>query len=151
MAVIRKPPSRNQIAKVAGNDPELVRALEALFQQALELTPTDVDTLTADVAANTAGVATNAAGIVTVNTRIDDLEIGDLANVDAAAPTLGMVLIYDATAGAWEANTITAGSNISITNADGAITVATSGASGSFTAQSGEVVTVVNGAITGIV
>ena len=151
MVVVRKPPSRSQIAKVAGNDQELIRALQALFQYALELTPTDVNTLEGQVSQNETDIATNVAGLITVNTRIDDLEIDDLADVSAASPTPGMVLIYDATAGVWEANTITAGSNITITNADGAITVATAGASGVFTAQSGETVTVSNGIITSIV
>ena len=158
MVVVRKPPSRSQIAKVAGNDQELIRALQALFQYALELTPTNVDVLQGevaqnqtDIATNVADIATNTAGLVTVNTRIDELEIDDLADVSAASPTLGMVLIYDATAGVWEANTITAGSNIAITNADGAVTVATAGATGSFTALSGQTVTVSNGIITSIV
>ena len=146
MAFASSPPSRVQLAKIAGNDPELVRALERLFEQALSLTPTELSVVTADIAI--------------VNTRIDNLEIDDLANVNAATPSLGMVLIYNATAGEWQANTITSGSNITITNADGAITVAVSGlgtmafkntgASGSFIAGS-TTVTVVDGIITSIV
>ena len=146
MAFVASPPSRVQLAKVAGNDPELVRALERLFEQALSLTPTELSAVTADIAI--------------VNTRIDNLEIDDLVNVNAAAPALGMVLIYDASAGEWQANTITAGSNITITNADGAVTVAVSGlgtmafentgASGSFVAGL-QTVTVVDGIITSIV
>ena len=151
MAVIINPPSRNQIAKIAGNDPELVRALERLFLQALNLTPTGLDAVAADVAANTAAIVANDADIEAANTRIDDLVIDDLADVDATAPTAGMVLIYDATAGAWEGATITAGSSIGVTNGDGSVTLATVGATGSFTAASGEVVTVVDGIITGIV
>ena len=87
--------------------------------------------------------------------------IEDLTNVYSPSPTAGMVLIYDATQGRWEANTLTAGSNITITNSDGAISVAVSGlgtmafentgASGSFTAASGETITVTNGVITSIV
>lgn len=87
--------------------------------------------------------------------------IEDLTNVQAPSPSAGMVLIYDATQGRWEANTLTSGSNITITNSDGAISVAVSGlgtmafentgASGSFTAASGETITVTNGVITSIV
>lgn len=143
MALVASPPSRVQLAKVAGNDPELVRALERLFEQALSLTPTELSVVTADIATNTSNIAT-------VNTRIDNLEIHDLADVNAAAPSLGMVLIYNATADEWQANTITAGSNITIANADGAITVSTAGASGSFIAGI-KTVTVVNGIITSIV
>ena len=41
-----------------------------------------------------------------------------------------VLLIGDATAGVWDAATLTAGSNITITNADGAITIAASGGGG---------------------
>lgn len=76
-------------------------------------------------------------------------------------PLAGQVLIYDATQQRWENHYLTAGSNIQITNADGSITIAVTGlgtmafenigASGSFTAASGEVITVVNGVITSII
>lgn len=148
------PLNRNQIARFVGNDPDAIRALERLFVVAGDIIPSDIATITADIATNTGNIAT-------VNTRIDNLVIDDLADVNATAPTLGMVLIYDATADEWQANTITAGSNITITNADGAITVAVSGlgtmafentgATGSFTAASLETVTVVDGIITSIV
>lgn len=72
----------------------------------------------------------------------------------AGTPLAGEVLIYDATQQRWENHHLTAGAGITITNADGAITIAAvgvSGASGSFTAASGEVVTVTNGIITSIV
>lgn len=66
-------------------------------------------------------------------------------------PLAGEVLIYDATQARWENHHITPGSNITITNADGAITIATAGASGTFTAASGETINVVDGIITSIV
>ncbi len=76
-------------------------------------------------------------------------------------PLAGQVLIYDATQQRWENHFLTPGANISITNASGSITIAVTGlgtmafentgASGSFTAASGEVITVVNGVITSIV
>jgi hypothetical protein len=46
--------------------------------------------------------------------------------INGGGPAAGQVLIYDATQGRWENNTLTAGSNVSITNADGSITVAAS-------------------------
>ena len=74
-----------------------------------------------------------------------------LHDVEALSPSNGMVLIYDAAQTRWEANTITAGANIVITNTAGSILVATTGASGSFTAASGETITVISGIITSIV
>lgn len=87
--------------------------------------------------------------------------VNSLHDVEAPTPSNGMVLIYDAAQSRWEANTLTAGSNITITNTAGNISVAVSGlgtmafentgASGSFTAASGETITVANGIITSIV
>lgn len=56
-------PTRNQIAKVAGNDPEMIKALERLFIVAGDLTPADVAALTIliEAAAFDAGVANNKA------------------------------------------------------------------------------------------
>ena len=75
-------------------------------------------------------------------------------DVQVTSPANGQLLIYDAGQGRWENATLTAGSNITITNGAGSITIAAagvSGASGSFTAASGEVVTVSNGVVTSIV
>ena len=63
----------------------------------------------------------------------------------------GKILIYDNAQARWESNNITAGSNIAITNGAGSVTIGTTGASGSFTAASGQTITVVNGIITSIV
>ena len=41
-----------------------------------------------------------------------------------SAPAAGHILIYDATSGLWDNNTITAGTNVTVTNADGSITIA---------------------------
>ena len=81
--------------------------------------------------------------------------------INGGGPSAGQVLIYDATQQRWENHYLTAGANIQVTNADGSITIAVTGlgtmafentgASGSFTAASGEVITVVNGVITSIV
>jgi hypothetical protein len=75
--------------------------------------------------------------------------------------TDGELLIGNSTGNTLAKATLTAGANITITNGAGSITIAVSGlgtmafenvgASGSFTAASGEVVTVVNGIITSIV
>jgi len=73
----------------------------------------------------------------------------------------GEILIGDSTGNTLSKATLTAGANITITNGAGSIVIDVSGlgtmayenigASGSFTAASGEVVTVVNGIITSIV
>lgn len=49
MVALLNPPSRNQIAKIAGNDAELIRALEQLFRQALNLTPTEISDINASI------------------------------------------------------------------------------------------------------
>lgn len=56
-------PTRNQIARIAGQDPELIKALERLFIVAGDLTPADVAALTIliEAAAYDAGVANNKA------------------------------------------------------------------------------------------
>lgn len=54
--------------------------------------------------------------------------LGELqdVNINGVGPAAGQVLIYDATQERWENNTLTAGANVTITNADGAITIASS-------------------------
>lgn len=84
-----------------------------------------------------------------ISERLNDLQ--DVYINGTGTPLAGEVLIYDATQARWENHHLTPGSNITITNADGAITIATAGASGSFTAASLETITVVNGIITSIV
>ena len=56
-------PTRNQIARIAGNDPEMVKALERLFIVAGDLVPADIAALTLliEAAAYDAGVANNKA------------------------------------------------------------------------------------------
>ena len=53
-----------------------------------------------------------------------------LTHYNNTAPAAGQLLIGDATAGVWDAATLTAGTNITITNADGAITIAAAGGGG---------------------
>lgn len=50
--------------------------------------------------------------------------IGELSDVSAASPLAGSLLIRNATAGTWSAAQLTAGSGVTITNTDGAITIA---------------------------
>lgn len=56
-------PTRNQIARIAGQDPEMVKALERLFIVAGDITPADIAALTIliEAAAYDAGVANNKA------------------------------------------------------------------------------------------
>jgi len=56
-------PTRNQIARIASNDPEMIKALERLFIVAGDITPTDIAALTLliEAAAYDAGVAQNKA------------------------------------------------------------------------------------------
>lgn len=58
--------------------------------------------------------------------RSDTVE--DLDDVHAPAPAAGAILIYDATQLRWEAARITAGTNVTVTNSDGAITLSVSSA-----------------------
>lgn len=68
--------------------------------------------------------------------------LNELTDVAAVNPSAGSTLIYDATQSRWEAATLTAGANVILTNADGAITIATTpGAGGvsSFNTRTGGV------------
>lgn len=51
-------------------------------------------------------------------------KLNQLSDVAAGSPAAGSVLIYDATQTRWEAATLTAGAGVTITNGDGAITIA---------------------------
>jgi hypothetical protein len=55
-------------------------------------------------------------------------ELDELHDVLITSPGAGAVLSYDATAGLWKDATIAGGAGITVTNADSAVTVATSGA-----------------------
>lgn len=168
--------NRNQISRFVGNDPDAIRAIERLFQVAGTLTPSEIATLTQLISDNvySTGSADNKAEVALANaTNAEQLaklaatqpapqdpRLDRLQDVDAPFAAAGMVIIYDATRRVWLANTITPGANISITNADGSITIAVSGlgsmafenigASGSFVAGI-QTVTVVDGIITSIV
>ncbi len=49
--------------------------------------------------------------------------IAELNDTNISSPAAGHLLIYDNTASVWDNATLTAGTNVSITNADGAITI----------------------------
>lgn len=81
-------------------------------------TDTNTSALFIDASANTAEINV-------------PLNLGStLTHYNNIAPAAGQLLIGDATAGVWDAATLTAGSNVTITNADGAITIAASGGGG---------------------
>jgi hypothetical protein len=107
--------------------------------------------------------ATGGAGSIFVRMKISE-RLNTLQDVyinGTGTPLAGEVLIYDATQARWENHHVAEGANIQITNADGSITIAVTGlgtmafentgASGTFTAASGETITVVDGIITSIV
>lgn len=73
----------------------------------------------------------------------EDLGLG------TGTPTNGQILIGNGTK--FLTASVTAGANIAVTPGAGSLTIATTGASGSFTADSGETITVVDGVITSIV
>jgi hypothetical protein len=56
------------------------------------------------------------------------MKLGDSDDVHAPTPSAGDVLIYDASQNRWESTHLTPGTNVTITNADGAITIAVTGA-----------------------
>mgnify|MGYP003347050141 CR=1 FL=1 len=58
-------------------------------------------------------------------------EMDELHNVSAQSPTNGQVLIYNETTSLWEKANLTAGTNVTITNSAGGITIAASGGGGS--------------------
>jgi hypothetical protein len=57
-------------------------------------------------------------------------EMDELHNVSAQSPTNGQVLIYNESTSLWEKANITAGSNITVTNGAGSITIASTASGG---------------------
>lgn len=99
--------------------------------------------------------AKKAGGNGEIFVKVDNgYEIDELRNVLITNPVAaGSLLIFDATVGVWKNANLTAGTNVAITNADGSITIGTSGASGSFTTADipPKIVTVIDGVITNII
>lgn len=152
-------PTRNQIARLVGDDPAMIKALERLFIVANDLTPTEITTLTqlitdnayatgasdnkaevatssaiaaqqlAETALADAAAAQETADLIATGPAPSEQRIDRLQDVRAFGAANGSILVYNATLGAW---------------------IPTVGASGSFLAGI-QTVTVVNGIITSIV
>ena len=145
-------PTRNQIARLVGDDPAMIKAMERLFIVANDLTPADIASLTqlitdnsyatgasdnkADVALSgavsaqtSANTAQETADLIATGPGPSEQRIDRLQDVRAFGAANGSILVYNATLGAW---------------------IPTVGASGSFIAGI-QTVTVVNGIITSIV
>lgn len=152
-------PTRNQIARLVGDDPAMIKALERLFIVANDLTPTEITTLTqlitdnsyatgasdnkAEVATSSAisaqatasaaladaAAAQETADLIATGPAPSEQRIDRLQDVRAFGAANGSILVYDATLGAW---------------------LPVVGASGSFVVGA-QTITVVNGLITSIV
>ena len=66
-----------------------------------------------------------------------DAALNDLTDANISTPAAGNVLIYDATNSYFENALITAGTNVTITNTDGSITIAATDTDTTYTAGSG--------------
>jgi hypothetical protein len=73
-------------------------------------------------------------------------ELNEIHDVLISSPQNGQLLIRDETAGLWENAFLTAGSNITITNAAGAITIAASGGGGVSDGDKGDITVSASGA-----
>jgi ATP-dependent DNA ligase len=164
------PLNRNQIAAFVGNDPDAIRAIERLFKVAGQLTPADIATLTQLIVDNTLalGAADNKAEVA-LSEAFDAKWQADLAVFDDTKAEVAMSVAAEAKRLADLAATAPApleqrldqlqdvrafspaGGSILIYNAAQQAWLPAVGASGSFTAASGETITVVDGIITSIV
>lgn len=159
-------PTRNQIARLVGDDPAMIKALERLFIVANDLTPTEITALTqlitdtayatgasdnkAEVATSSAIAAQASANAaqITASTALADAaaaqETADLVATGPAPSEQRIDRLQDVRAfGA-------ANGSILVYNATLGAWIPTVGASGSFIAGI-QTVTVVNGIITSIV
>lgn len=83
-------------------------------------------------------LATTSAVKAYVDAQVDTAdELSELADTNISLPAAGHVLIYDATAGVWDNATLTAGSNVTITNGDGSITIASTDTNTTYTGGNG--------------
>lgn len=143
--------TRNQLAEFLPNA-RAVRAFEQLLKSVGELLPSDVTTLNrliteSYVEASTASARADQAldALTSISRSLELLAnapvqqaapsvndapppsrwpgVSELADASVKIPTAGMVLIYDGTLRQWRNATLTAGTNVTVTNADGSITV----------------------------
>lgn len=148
--------TRDQISAITDGNPRAIRALEQLLKSVGDLMPTDIATLTRLIeeayteAASASSKSDQALGLlnriaqsldllaVGPGPRVEkteklilppsrELSVAELADVLVSLPTAGGMLLYDATIKKWKSALLSAGSNITVTNADGAVTVAVSG------------------------
>jgi len=112
-------PTRNQIAKMAQNDPELTKAIEQLFTVAGTNTPADIAIITqlildnsfalgaadnkAEVASTIAYAAQRLADLIALQPAPIDPLLERLHDVLAFSPDAEDILQYDATVKKWAA------------------------------------------------
>jgi hypothetical protein len=83
-------------------------------------------------------VPTSAAVKTYVDAQVDTADsFSEMADVSLTSPAAGHLAIYDATQSRWENATLTAGTNVSITNADAGITIASTDTTYTATATKG--------------
>ena len=115
----------------------------SIFENALLTAGSNVSITNADgsitiAATNTDTTYTAGTGLsLTGTTFALDSGINNLTDVNITSAAAGNVLIYDATNTYFENALLTAGSNVTITNADGSITIAASDTNTTYTAGSG--------------
>src|SRR5210317_257497 len=116
-------------------------ASNSYFENALLTAGSNVSITTADGSITIASTDTTySAGTglsLTGTTFALDAALNDLTDANISTPAAGNVLIYDATNSYFENALLTAGSNVTITNADGSITIAASDTNTTYTAGSG--------------
>src|SRR5210317_487513 len=116
-------------------------ATNSYFENALLTAGTGVSIANADGGITIASTDTTySAGTglsLTGTTFALDAALNDLTDANISTPAAGNVLIYDATNSYFENALLTAGSNVTITNADGSITIAATDTNTTYTAGSG--------------
>lgn len=143
--------TRNQLSEFLPNQ-RAVRAFEQLLQQVSTLLPSDVTTLNrliteSYIEASSASARADQAldTLISIQQSLDRMSkaptaqptqvvndvtppvrapgLSELPDASVKLPVAGNLLIYDATLKLWKSAVLTPGTNVTITNADGAITV----------------------------
>ena len=103
---------------------------------------TALDTDLSSVSASDDTLATAKAIKTYVDAQVDTVDtFSELTDVTFTSPSVGHIPIYDATQSRWENAQITAGTNVSITNADASITITSTDTTYTAAANKGLVVT----------